>query len=126
MRWPGKIKANRTSAEMASVLDLYTTLIKAAGAKLPEYELDGYDLMPFLMGKTEESPRKSYLYFGHKGMEALRDGAWKLRTIDGTELFNLEIDPAERYNRAEELPEMAKRLSEKLEALTAQATPSAD
>ena len=55
--WPGRIPAGRATAEMAATMDLYVTLIKAAGGTLPDYPLDGHDLMPLLEGRTEKSPR---------------------------------------------------------------------
>ena len=48
IRWPEKIEGGRTTAEMASTLDIFRTVVKASGAKLPDYELDGLDLTRFL------------------------------------------------------------------------------
>ena len=113
--WPGRIPAGQTSAEMAAGMDLYVTLIKAAGGKLPVYPVDGCDLMPFLQGRTQKSPRDTFLYFrGNGAPDALRVGSWKLRTIDGVQLFNLDIDPSERYNRAEEKPELVEQLTKRM------------
>lgn len=113
--WPGRIPAGQTSAEMAAGMDLYVTLIKAAGGKLPGYPVDGCDLMPFLQGRTQKSPRDTFLYFkGNSPPEALRVGSWKLRTVDGVQLFNLDIDPSERYNRAEEKPELVEQLTKRM------------
>jgi arylsulfatase A-like enzyme len=117
--WPGQIPPGQTSAEMAAGMDLYVTLVKAAGGKLPDYPLDGYDLMPFLKGRTEKSPRDTFLYFRGRGApEALRAGPWKLRTVDGVQLFNLDIDPSERYNRAEEKPELVEQMTRRMRKMT--------
>ena len=119
VRWPGRVPAGRTSAEMAATMDLYVTLVKAAGGTLPDHPVDGLDLMPFLTGETRQSPRDTFLYFkGHGAPEAIRIGPWKLRTADGTQLFNLDIDPSERYNRADEKPELVGRLQERMHAMT--------
>jgi len=100
---------------MAAGMDLYVTLIKAAGGKLPGYRVDGCDLMPFLQGRTQKSSRDTFLYFkGNSPPEALRVGPWKLRTVDGVQLFNLDIDPSERYNRAEEKPELVEQLTKRM------------
>jgi arylsulfatase A-like enzyme len=113
--WPGQIPPGRTSAEMAASMDLYVTLIRAAAGKLPDYLLDGYDLMPFLKGRTQKSPRDTFLYFRGSGApDALRVGPWKLRTVDGIQLYNLDIDPSERYNRAKEKPELVKQLTKRM------------
>ncbi len=61
-------------------------------------------------------------------MEAVRQGKWKLRLARHArtdlqprepvtpELFDLEVDPSERYNIADRQPEVVKRLSKKLKA----------
>lgn len=117
--WPGQISPGRTSAEMVAGMDLYVTLIKAAGGKLPGYPLDGYDLMPFLRGRTQKSPRDTFLYFRGSGApDALRVGPWKLRTVDGIQLYNLDIDPSERYNRAGEKPELVERLTKRMRKMS--------
>jgi arylsulfatase A-like enzyme len=123
IRWPGTVQPGRTTAEMASTLDVFMTLAKVSGGKLPDYQLDGFDLQPFLAGKAEESPRSTFLYFGHKGLEAIRSGEWKLRTRDGVELFHMEVDPFERFNRAEEEPEIVDRLNQEMERVRAQLPP---
>jgi hypothetical protein len=43
--------------------------------------------------------------------------------IFGLELFHLDLDPAEKYNRAEEKPAIVERLTAQLEAM-AQTTDS--
>ncbi len=119
--WPGQIPSGQTSAEMAAGMDLYVTLVKAAGGKLPGYPLDGHDLMPFLRGRTQKSPRDTFLYYKGRGApEALRVGPWKLRTVDGIQLYNLDIDPSERYNRAEEKPELVEQLTKRMRQLAAE------
>ena len=115
LRWPGRIDAGQTSAEMAATLDLYATLVTAAGGSLPKHKIDGHDLRPFLFGKTKWSPRKIHFYSKGRGPGAVREGPWKLHA-DGR-LFNLDIDPAERFDRAEEKPEIATSLKAKLEAM---------
>jgi len=77
--------------------------------------LDGHDLMPFFQGRTQESPRKEFFYFRGRGApDAVRVGPWKLHKRNSGELFNLEIDPSERYNRAQEKPELVKQLTQHL------------
>lgn len=79
----------------------------------------GYDLMPFLKGQTQKSPRDTFLYFKGRGApQALRAGPWKLRTVDGVQLYNLDIDPSERYNRAEEKPELVEQLTKRMRQMT--------
>jgi arylsulfatase len=120
MRWPGNIPAGTASAEMAATLDLYRTFVALAGGKLPSYAVDGHDLSDFLTGKTEKSPRDTFFYFvGNGAPEAVRKGQWKLRVHEAPELFDLELDPYERYNRAADKPEIVADLQKTLDALIA-------
>lgn len=111
IRWPGHIPAGRVTDELVASPDIYRTLLGAAGATLPDHTLDGHDLMPFLTGQRSVSPRKEYGYFLHDTLEAMRIGEWKLRVVDeAPELFNLKIDPSERYNRSKDHPEIVEEI----------------
>ena len=87
---------------------------KAAG-KTFKVHIDGYNLLPYLTGKEEKSPRKGFVYFNDDGdMVALRFDNWKVvfmeQRVEGTlriwaepfvplrvpKLFNLRTDPFER------------------------------
>lgn len=119
VRWPGQVPAGRTSAEMAATMDLYVTLVEAGKGKLPDRKLDGHDMMPFLQGQTEHPPRKEFFYHRGQGApDAVRVGSWKFNRRNGGELFNLDIDPSERYNRAEEKPDLVRQLTDRLDAFT--------
>lgn len=116
VRWPGHIESGRDTDALVASPDVYRTLIGAAGAELPDHPLDGYDVMPFLTGEMEESPRERYYYF-MDDLEAIREGAWKLRVAgDTTQLFNLQEDPGERFNRADEHPERVQEMRAQMEA----------
>lgn len=118
IRWPGRIPAGQTSDELAASPDIYRTLLAAGQAQEPTHPLDGYNLLPWLTGKQEESPRNRYAYFLNGTLEALRIGAWKLRTVeDTTQLFNLQSDPAERFNRAAEQPERVQTMRRSMHQL---------
>lgn len=102
IRWPDKIPAGRVSCELVAMPDIYYTLLEIGNAKLPDLVLDGYDLRPFLYGETDKSPRNKYAYI-LGNLQAMRIGDWKLRLATGEpELYNLQLDPSERYNRANE------------------------
>jgi hypothetical protein len=77
--------------------------------------IDGYNLLPYLTGQEEKSPRKGMIYFSDDGdCLALRAGNWKVVFMEqrapGTlriwaepftplrvpKLFNLRTDPFER------------------------------
>ena len=66
IRWPGKVKPNRVSNEIVSILDFYRTFATAAGAadKVPaDRPMDGIDLTSFLSGESEKSGREHVLTF---------------------------------------------------------------
>ncbi len=116
--WPGTIPSGRTSSAMASTIDLLPTAAALAGATLPQnHAVDGYNLLPFLMGRTD-TPRKEFIYSRGAYFEAIRQGPWKLR-IGGSnpqiELFHLDRDPSEMYNVANRYPEQVQHLQAALQ-----------
>lgn len=127
IRWPGTIPEKQVSSQVATSMDLYTTLIHVAGGNIPQdREVDGVDVMPLLMGDTTFQRGKDFYYFLGNNLEAIRSGVWKLRIAPfagkevprneslAPELYNLLLDPSERTNRAEEHPEIVAELKEKM------------
>jgi arylsulfatase A-like enzyme len=130
VRWPGRIAAGSVTNEIVQHHDWLPTFLAMAGEpevirKLREgYEaagkkfkvhIDGYDLLPFLTGQAEKSPRLGFIYFDDDGdLVAVRFGNWKVVFMEqrkaGTlavwseplvplrlpKLFNLRTDPFER------------------------------
>jgi arylsulfatase len=94
MRWPGKIKAGTWLNGIVSHIDMFPTLLAAAGnpdvtkqlldgctvgAKTFKVHLDGYNQIPYLTGEVKESPRKALMYFSDDGeIMAIRIGDYKL------------------------------------------------
>jgi len=61
IRWPNKIKAGSVHNEIMHITDLYPTIARIAGAKLPTNRIiDGVDQGDFLTGKTEKSAREGF------------------------------------------------------------------
>ncbi len=113
IRWPGTVPAGSVTAEMAATLDLYATLLAAGAAQLPP-DGDGFNLAPLWAGRSSLSPRREFIYHRGTARHGIRVGSWKLRVADGDELFQLDVDPAERYNLAEEHPEIVAELRRRL------------
>ena len=67
--------------------------------------------------EEEECGTQDFYYFYNRVLHGVRRGPWKLRTFEGTELFNLDLDVSERYNRAEEHPEIVAELSALMDAM---------
>lgn len=94
IRWPGHIEPGTISNEVCSHQDMLPTLLAAAGEpdivekakkgykagdKTFKVHLDGFNLLPFLEGKEEKSPRPGFLYWSDDGdLLALRYGNWKI------------------------------------------------
>jgi len=130
IRWPGKIPAGVVSNEIVQHHDWLPTFLAAAGeADIVEklkaghtigettykVHIDGFNLLPYLTGEVDESPRKGLIYFSDDGdVLGIRVANWKLVFMEqrcpGTmqvwaepftplrvpKLFNLRTDPFER------------------------------
>jgi arylsulfatase len=95
MRWPGKIKPGTVLNGIVSHIDMFPTLLAAAGdpdvtqkllkgAKVGDknfnVHLDGFNMLPYLTGEAKESPRQSLAYFSDDGeVMAVRVGDYKLQ-----------------------------------------------
>jgi arylsulfatase A-like enzyme len=121
MRWPGKLPAGTTFDKPIIQLDVLPTALVAAGVALdPAWEIDGVDLMPFLLGETSVAPHER-LYWRFGQQMALREGPWKLvrydRAADGdpdgvtdVRLYNLANDLGEAHDLAAHEPAKVKQL----------------
>jgi arylsulfatase A-like enzyme len=120
--WPGKI-GPAVVAEPASTLDVFPTALKLAGAPMPEgVVLDGRDLTPVLF-RQRARPAQSFIYYRGETLMAVRLREWKLhlrtqagygepapKTHTPPLLFNLGIDPGERFDVAAQHPEIVAEL----------------
>jgi arylsulfatase A-like enzyme len=98
MRWPGKIKAGSVLNGIVSHIDMFPTLLAAAGnpdvtkqlldgctvdGKPFHVHLDGYNQIPYLTGQVAESPRQAVVYFSDDGeLIAVRIGDWKFHLAE--------------------------------------------
>jgi choline-sulfatase len=103
--WPGHLEAGRRVHECASLMDIGATLIDVAGGpELPNGT--GRSFLPLLEGSAEAWPDEVYaeMLDGHGPRRMVRRGPWKLNAYYGhePELYNLETDPDELHNRAED------------------------
>ena len=116
VRWPGQVAPDRVSSEVATTMDLFTTILELVGAETPEKPLDGLNVWPLLTA-SEPSPHEYYHYFWLDMLEGVRDASWKLRILPGEPdeeptvlLFDVHNDPYERYDVAADFPEVVERL----------------
>jgi arylsulfatase len=129
IRWPGKIPAGVVSNEIVRHQDWLPTILAAAGEptivdklkqghtidkKTYHVHIDGYNLLPYLTGEEDESPRRGLIYFSDEcDVLGIRYENWKVVFLEqrcqGTlqiwlepftelrapKLFNLRTDPFE-------------------------------
>lgn len=126
VHWPKGIDKDLNGKyirEPAHIMDIMATAIDVSGAEYPEeYKgtsitpLEGKSLLPHFSGqKTNRGP----IFWEHEANIGLRDGKWKLvakteqnaEFDEGTlELFNMEEDPVELYNLAEQEPQRLNKM----------------
>ncbi len=108
VRYPGKVPAGHTCDELLTALEVFPTIVRAAGLKPPEgVVLDGFDMLPVLQGKTP-SPRRA-MFWRRRGDRAARVGDWKwVDSAAGRGLFDLSEDLGEEHDLSEEKPEVLK------------------
>ncbi|WP_373511502.1 sulfatase [Persicitalea sp.] len=135
---PGRVKPGVVS-DMGSTLDLLPTFGKLAGIPLPTDRIyDGYDLSEVLH-KGAASPRDEMYYYHGSHLFAARKGAYKLlyyqnnplgypeklEKLDKHQLFNLLHDPSEKYDLADEHPEVIREIEAMVAKHREKATPAA-
>jgi arylsulfatase A-like enzyme len=131
IRWPARIPAGRTSSELATTMDLFTTFLRAAGAPVPtDRPIDGHDLAPMLAGRAA-SPTTELFYMYGDSVEAVRDARWKLRLTNRgrtgvaaglppvPELYDLDVDLGERFDVSADHPDVVARLRARIAAFSA-------
>jgi len=127
-RWPGRIEAGRVDdATPITAVDLLPTFCALAGASLPDdYEPDGVNQLPSLLGESREERRKPIFWewrnarprAGVWPYHAVRSGPWKLllgEEHERVELFRFPGDRLETTNLAGRNPEVVKRLTERID-----------
>jgi arylsulfatase A-like enzyme len=99
-------------------VDVFPTLAAAAGAPLPNRQIDGIDILPFVTGRADPLPRR--IFFWRSGTyETVRDGDWKLQVSQNPAriwLFELGSDPTERTDLSARRPDQVQRLRAELAA----------
>ncbi|XOV92417.1 MAG: sulfatase [Bacteroidota bacterium] len=131
--WPGKIPPGSTCNAPASVLDFYPTFKKLSGIKSEdETKRDGMDISHYLFRPELDREPRPYFYWHVGFLQGVRYGNWKLNLLgsftedqranissstykiaefaDSIQLFNLNEDPGEQVNVAEQNPEIVKKL----------------
>jgi len=129
VRWPGKFAAGTVLNGIVTHQDWLATFLAAAGEtdvkeklldgykvgdKTFKCHIDGFNMLPYLMGEVKSSPRESFFYISDDGdIMAIRMRDWKvvlkeqraktlacwfepLVSLRAPKIFNLRRDPFER------------------------------
>ena len=115
MRWPARLKPGQVTHDTYSSLDIFPTVLAAAGGRLPADRIyDGVDVMPFLTGRRK-GPAHDLLAWRRRPLASIRKGDWKLwKSLDGkyTLLFDLKADLNETTNLADKNPAKLKEMND--------------
>ena len=137
MKWPGKIPGDTTCGELASTIDIFPTVAKLIGGKLPNHKIDGHDISPLMFSESEAvSPHTHFpCYYKNGELQAIRDAQYKLvfphkyRSLNGRvgkddgkplnydqneakfALYDLRADIGETANVADQHPEVVAKLT---------------
>jgi len=123
-------------------MDLLPTFCKLSDTKLPDDRVyDGYDISPLMFG-TDKSERDVVFYYRGEQVYAIRKGDYKAHFITQNEyrsqtahpvtnppmeitniptvhetplLYNVNVDPSEKFNIAEKHPEVITEIRKVLE-----------
>lgn len=132
--WPREIAAQREIGAPAMAIDIFPTLLSAAGIPLPEDRtIDGSDLSPMLRGNLESAPDRSLFFVdggefvGVQGPDNLKflgrrrsenRAYWVAR--HGPFLFDLNLDPRESYDVSGQFPARREDLAAALQRMNRQ------
>ncbi|MDH3585186.1 MAG: sulfatase, partial [Phycisphaerae bacterium] len=124
IKWPGVARPGSVSDVPVTSVDLFPTIVKAAGRSLPtDRTIDGSDLKPVLAGTGNLDRDAIYWHFPHYRhapgpYSIIRAGRWKLiKFYEGPtyELFDLDKDLGEARNLAADRLEQVSRLDAQLQ-----------
>lgn len=112
LRWKGRLPAGKVYDHPVIQLDLLPTALAAAGVEVvPEWKLDGVDLLPYLLGEKPGTPHDT-LYWRMNQQMAIRQGDWKLvrydTAVDSGQTSRGDqsgVSPARLYNLAADIGE---------------------
>jgi arylsulfatase A-like enzyme len=125
VHWPSRLEASHTSDRVAAHIDILPTILDATGTPVPEgLHLDGRSLLPLLEGQAVDWPDRTITIQAHRGDVPVRyhnfmtrSQRFKLLHPSGFgresfeaepafELYDMEADPLEMENLADEKPEV--------------------
>lgn len=122
IKWPNMIQAGSKSDAVVGLIDIYPTVLAAAGVTV-SHDIDGMNLLPHIplvADKQGNQSKDGNTFEGHEELfyrsshyMALRKGDWKIQQAQRPNkiwLHNLKNDQSERDNLAEKEEFKAKKL----------------
>jgi arylsulfatase A-like enzyme len=123
MRWKNKIPAASQYDSAVAHIDVFPTVLAAAGANLPDNRvIDGVDVLSQALSQLW-TPLDRPLFWRTGGYKAVQQRGWKLQLLEQngkTWLYNLNEDPTEQANLSDTMPEKLAELTEVLYAMDEQ------
>jgi arylsulfatase A-like enzyme len=115
--WPGTIKAGVRSDELIVGFDLFPTLTDITGLSNDNPEkLDGVSFKTHLLEQRDFPDRDIFFGYEPKLGTAMRRGDWKMIIKEeSVQLFNLQLDPQESNNVADQHPEVASSMKQAID-----------
>ncbi len=127
VQWPSHLQS-KINENVVNAMDVYATCISLAGGSIPmDRVVDGQNILSYLIADSGYANKQESPFFfygpGHQLM-AVRVGEWKLHVKTGSQLgidyfdgklpllFNLYSDPSEKYDLADQHPEIVERLTQ--------------
>ena len=135
LRWPGQIEPG-VVMETGTTMDLLPTFCKLAGIDVPDDRIyDGYDISPVIFN-SGDNPRDIVWFYRGTQIYAVRKGSYKAHFVTRPEyggggpvshdpplLYNLNVDPSEKYDIAEKHPEIIAEIIRAMEDHVATVVP---
>ncbi len=134
IRWDGHFEAARDIDRLAAHIDILPTLAAIAGAQVPPQQVEGRSLLPLLENTQAAQAWPDRLLFTHTGRWPLGQepdqSQWKGFAVRnqkyrlvGSDLFDMESDPAQTINVAADHPELVSEMRAAFEKFWKDARP---
>jgi uncharacterized sulfatase len=96
-RWPGRIPAGHVNNSPTVMMDVFATVVNAAGIVPPDDRvIDGRDIMPLLTSDAK-SPHSAIFGQQNVRLASVRDDRWKLHVVAPRDNFATLNKPGERW-----------------------------
>ena len=125
--WPGKIPQKTSYHSPVTLIDTYSTVLKAIKIDPPEDRiLDSVNLIPFVLGDSKEKPHDALFWKSGFNLSIRKDG-WKFmynKNNGEYQLYNLILDRSESQDLSSQYPEHSRELLKEVLELESQCKPA--